>query len=121
MIDILTCTRDARLAVLELKADEDIHLPLQGLDYWARVQWHHQRGEFPQYGYFSGVRLSPQPPLLFLVAPSLRVHPAVDIVLRYFSPEIDCTLVGVDERWRDGVKVIYRKSRSMGAKAVSGA
>ena len=37
MIDVLTCTRDARLAVLELKADEDIHLPLQGLDYWARV------------------------------------------------------------------------------------
>ena len=40
MIDVLTLTRDARLAVVELKADEDIHLPLQGLDYWARVQWH---------------------------------------------------------------------------------
>ncbi len=53
MIDVLTCTRDARLAVLELKADEDMHLPLQGLDYWARVLWHHSRGEFQQYGYFS--------------------------------------------------------------------
>jgi hypothetical protein len=32
MIDVLTLTRDGRLAVVELKADEDIHLPLQGLD-----------------------------------------------------------------------------------------
>ena len=117
MIDVLTCTRDARLAVLELKADEDIHLPLQGLDYWARVLWHHSRGEFQQYGYFPGLQLSPRPPLLFLVAPSLRVHPATDMVLRYFSPAIEWTLVGVDERWRDGVKVIYRKSAARGISA----
>lgn len=110
MIDVLTCTREARLAVLELKADEDIHLPLQGLDYWARVSWHHQRGEFQQFGYFPAMQLSPQPPLLFLVAPSLRVHPAVDTVLRYFPPEIDWTLVGLDERWRQGIRVVFRKS-----------
>ncbi|HSK45535.1 MAG TPA: hypothetical protein VLA83_16790 [Candidatus Binatia bacterium] len=110
MIDVLTCTRDARLAVLELKADEDMHLPLQGLDYWARVLWHHIRGEFQQYGYFPGLQLSPQPPLLLLVAPSLRVHPATDTVLRYFSPAIEWSLIGVDERWREGIRVIYRKS-----------
>ena len=50
MIDVLATTRDRRLAVVELKADEDIHLPLQGLDYWARVLWHHQRGEFQRFG-----------------------------------------------------------------------
>ena len=27
-----------RLAVIELKADEDLHLPLQALDYWIRVR-----------------------------------------------------------------------------------
>jgi hypothetical protein len=110
MIDVLTCTRDARLAVLELKADEDMHLPLQGLDYWARVLWHHSRNEFQQYGYFSGRQLSPRPPLLMLIAPSLRVHPATDTVLRYFSPAIEWSLIGVDERWREVIKVIYRKS-----------
>ena len=115
MIDVLTCTHDARLAVLELKADEDIHLPLQGLDYWARVLWHQQRGEFQQYGYFPGLQLSPHPPRLFLVAPSLRVHPAVDTVLRYFSPEIEWALVGVDERWREGVHVVFRKSCAQAA------
>jgi len=110
MIDVLGCTRSGRLAVLELKADEDIHLPLQGLDYWARVQWHQQRGEFQQYGYFGGMQLSLQPPLLFLVAPSLRVHQAVDTVLRYFSQDIEWTLTGLDERWRDGIRVVFRKT-----------
>jgi hypothetical protein len=115
MIDILTCTRDARLAVVELKADEDIHLPLQGLDYWARVCWHHERGEFQQFGHFPGVQLSPQKPLLLLVAPSLRVHPAVDAVLHYFSPEVEWSLIGVDERWREGIRVVYRKRPVKGA------
>jgi hypothetical protein len=116
MIDVLTCTRDARLAVLELKADEDMHLPLQGLDYWARVHWHHGRSEFQQYGYFPGLQLSPRPPLLMLIAPSLRVHPATDTVLRYFSPAIEWSLVGVDERWREGIRVIYRKSSASAAR-----
>lgn len=117
MIDVLTSTHEGRLAVLELKADEDIHLPLQGLDYWARVLWHHSRGEFQQYGYFAGAQLASQPPLLVLVAPSLRVHPAVDTLLRYFAPAIEWTLVGVDERWRDGIQVIFRKSAGKRAPA----
>ena len=109
MIDVLTLTCEARLAVVELKADEDIHLPLQGLDYWARVQWHHSRGEFLRFGYFGGRELSEDSPLLFLVAPALHVHPATDVILRYISPEIEWAFVGIDERWREGVKVVFRK------------
>ncbi|HXM60357.1 MAG TPA: hypothetical protein VN950_05840 [Terriglobales bacterium] len=109
MIDVLTVTRDGRLAVVELKADEDIHLPLQGLDYWARVAWHHERGEFQHFGYFPGREFSADKPLLFLVAPALHVHPATDTLLHYISPEIDWALLGIDERWRDGVRVVFRK------------
>lgn len=109
MLDVLTATRDGRLAVVELKADEDIHLPLQGLDYWARVEWHHARGEFPRFGYFAGRELSSEKPLLLLVAPALRVHPATDTLLRYISPEIERELIGIDERWREEVKVVFRK------------
>ena len=58
MLDVLTVTHEGRLAVVELKADEDIHLPLQGLDYWSRVEWHHSRGEFPRFGYFADRELS---------------------------------------------------------------
>lgn len=111
MIDVLTCTHDGRLAVLELKADEDIHLPLQGLDYWARVEWHRSRGEFQRFGYFAGRELSAEPALLFLVVPALHVHPATDTLLRYLSPEIDCTVLAIDERWREEVKVVFRKRR----------
>jgi hypothetical protein len=64
MIDVLTVTREGRLAVLELKADEDIHLPLQGIAYWARVAWPHARGEFHKFGYFAGRELAPGAPLL---------------------------------------------------------
>jgi hypothetical protein len=113
MIDVLTTTRDGRLAVVELKADEDIHLPLQGLDYWARVEWHRARGEFPRFGYFTGCELSDEAPLLFLVAPALHVHPATDTLLRYIAPGIEWEFVGIDEHWREGVKVVFRKRAEM--------
>ncbi len=109
MLDVLSCSINGRLAVLELKANEDIHLPLQGLDYWARVRWHQQHGEFTRNGYFAGRELSSAPPLLYLVAPALHLHPKTDVLLRYLSPHIDWALVQVDERWREGVRVVNRK------------
>ena len=112
MIDVLTCTREGRLAVLELKAGEDLHLPLQGLDYWSRVRWHNQRGEFKRFGYFPGRELSPEPPLLYLVAPALHVHPQTDTLLKYLSPQIDWELIAVDEHWRETLKVVFRKRRN---------
>ncbi len=117
MIDVLAATHHGRLAVLELKADEDMHLPLQGLDYWARVHWHHTREEFQRFGYFPGRQLSAEAPLLLLVAPALRIHPTSDRLLRYLSPRIEWELMGVDESWRSGLKVIFRK-HSAAAKTV---
>lgn len=115
MIDVLTITRENRLAVVELKADEDINLPLQGLDYWARVAWHHQRGEFERLGYFSGKQLSEAKPALFLVSPTLHIHPSTDTLLRHVSPEIDWTLLAIDEQWRKRLRVIFRKRPHRGA------
>ncbi|MGZ7030219.1 MAG: hypothetical protein ACXVG9_12910 [Terriglobales bacterium] len=109
MIDILAVTGDARLAVIELKADEDLHLPLQGVDYWSRVLWHQSRGEFAQFGYFPGREISLQKPLLLLVAPALHVHPTTDTILRYLSPEIDWEVLGIDEHWREEIRVVFRK------------
>ena len=124
MLDLLSVTKDGRLAVIELKADEDLHLALQGLDYWVRVRWHHAQnndanapglGEFQRHGYFGGVALSPLPPRLYLVASALRIHPATETVLKHLKPEVEWTLVAIDERWREKVKTVFRK-RSRGLK-----
>jgi hypothetical protein len=109
MLDLLTVTRTGRLAVLELKADDDLHLPFQALDYWVRVRQLHREQAFQKHGYFPGIELSEQPPLLYLVAPSLRIHPSTDTVLRHFSPEIPWELIGLNEDWRKRRKVILRK------------
>src|SRR5689334_2803865 len=118
MIDVLTTTSSGRLAVIELKADEDIHLPLQGLDYWGRVRWHQERGEFQQFGYFldnesKPLSISSSLPMLLLVSPALHVHPAVDTILRYFPPNIDWELIGLDEHWREELHVVFRKRNAM--------
>jgi hypothetical protein len=110
MLDLLAVTRDGRLAVVELKASEDMHLPLQGLDYWLRVRALHAAGEFARTGYFPGVALSPEPPLLYFVVPALRVHSTFDTVLRHVAPEVEWRLLALDERWRQRRAVVFRKA-----------
>jgi hypothetical protein len=115
MLDLLTVTRAGRLAILELKADEDLHFPLQGLDYWIRVHWLQQQrtasgaGELEQNGYFPGTPLLPQSPLMYYIVPALRVHPSMETVLQHLSPSIPWTLVALNEAWRSEPKVIFRK------------
>ena len=121
MLDLLSIADDGRLAVIELKADEDPQLALQGLDYWIRVRWHHMQhpdpatglGEFQRHGYFGGVYLADAPPRLLLIAPALRIHPATEIVLKHLSPRVDWSLIALDERWRKQIKVIWRKHSSV--------
>ncbi len=108
ILDLLAVDRSGRLAILELKASEDIHLPLQGLDYWMRVKWHLDRSEFTERGYFPGIALSKEPPRLVLVAPALGWHPANQVVLEYLDRGIDIERVGIGLRWRRGIEVMFR-------------
>jgi hypothetical protein len=122
MLDLLGVTADGRLAVLELKAHDDLHFALQGLDYWIRVRHHHREtadpntglGEFQRHGYFRGVELSPLPPRLYLVAPALHIHPATETVLRYLSPAVEWNLLALDERWRQQIRVVWRRGGGKG-------
>ena len=111
VMDLLGVTRGGRLCVIELKVSEDPQLLLQGVDYWLRVLWHHTHQDFQRYGYFPGVLLDPRPPLLFLVAPSLRFHAAMDVLLPFLKDEIEVCRVGVSETWRRGLKVVLRQNR----------
>jgi len=118
MLDLLTVDRDGRLVVIEVKADDDMHLPLQGLDYWIRVralnaerkrEGNRETGAFERQGYFAGVEVAPRAPRLLLVAPTLRIHPSNETVLRYLSPEVDWELIAVGEHWRRELQVVFRK------------
>jgi hypothetical protein len=109
VLDLLGVTRAGRLAILELKAGEHIHLPLQAADYWLRVRHHQLRGDFARYGYFRGIVLQAAPPLVYLVAPALRFHPSTDALLRFLSPEIEVIRVGLAENWRRGLRVVMRQ------------
>lgn len=120
MLDLLTLDRNGRLTVIELKADEDLHLPLQALDYWIRVRAlnaDRQRtamsdrplSAFEREGYFAGSEVSELPPRLLLAAPALRIHPANLPVLRYLSPEVDWELIALSEHWRQELNIVFRK------------
>lgn len=108
IIDLLGVDRNGRLAVIEVKADQDIHLPLQALDYWMRVKWHLDRQEFSARGYFPGISLAPTPPRLLLVAPSIEYHPTNETILKYFSAEVPVERVGVGLEWRKELRVMFR-------------
>jgi hypothetical protein len=124
MQDLLTLDRNGRLAVIELKADEDLHLPMQALDYWIRVRAlnaDRQPGvggrslsAFERQGYFGGAEVSELAPRLLLAGPALRIHPANEPVLRYFSPQVEWELLAVGEHWRRELKVVFRKRWSDG-------
>jgi hypothetical protein len=120
LLDLLTLDRNGRLAVIELKADEDLHLPLQALDYWIRVRALNDDRQpsagggrvvsaFERQGYFAGAEVSPLAPRLLLAAPALRIHPANEPVLRYFSPKVEWELIALTEHWRRELRVVFRK------------
>jgi hypothetical protein len=104
LIDLLAISPGGRLAVLELKTSEDIHLPLQALDYWMRVAWHAQRDELSHL--FPGISLQNRAPKLLLIAPALAFHSSTATLLRYFSPEIDVERIGINEDWRKDFRVV---------------
>lgn len=109
VVDLLGVTRRGRLVVIEVKASEDVQTPIQALDYWLRIRRHQFADDFQRCGYFAGVTLSPEPPLVWLVAPALRFHSASEILPRYLLPEIHMTRIGLTENWRRGLKVIFRQ------------
>jgi hypothetical protein len=122
MLDLLALDRAGRLNVIELKASEDLHLPMQALDYWIRVRALNEdrkqgaagrvESAFERAGYFPDAEVSPLAPRLLLIAPALRVHPANQPVLRYLSPQVEWELIGVGEDWRRELKVVSRARRA---------
>jgi hypothetical protein len=109
ILDLLCITRSRRLAILELKATENIDLPLQAADYWSRIRRHQAHGDITRYGYFPGIEVQPVPPIVYIIAPALRFHPTTDSLLRHITPEMEIVRIGLSESWRRGIHVKLRK------------
>jgi hypothetical protein len=105
MIDALTVKRNGRLAVVELKADEDIHL-----DWTIGREWRGtMRGRVPAARVFSRAATingtaTPVSGGAGAACASRDGHPAA---LPISGNRMD--VVGLDGRWRDGIKAVFRK------------
>ncbi len=107
-IDLLALRRDGRLVVIELKVSEAREHVLQGVDYWQRVEAHRLRGHIAKARLFGDQEISNEAPLVYLVAPTLRVHPAFNTLARSIAPDIEIYRFDINEDWRAGVRVMRR-------------
>ena len=107
-IDLLALRQDGRLVVIELKASEDREHVLQGADYWRRVEAHRRRGHIAKAKLFGDKTIKDEPPLVYLVAPTLRVHPSFHTLARCTSTDIELYRFDINEDWRTGIRVMRR-------------
>ena len=108
-IDLLALRQDGRLVVIELKVSEDREHVLQGADYWRRVEAHRRRGHIAKARVFGERTISDEPPLVYLVAPTLRVHPSFQTLAHFISSDIELYRFDINEDWRAGVRVMRRE------------
>jgi hypothetical protein len=108
-IDLLALRHDGRLAVIELKVNEDREHVFQGVDYWRRVEAHRRRGHISTAQLFGDREISDESPLVYLVAPTLRFHPSFATLARTIAPDIEVYRFDINEDWRSGVRVVRRE------------
>ena len=108
-IDLLALRQDGRLVVIELKVSEDREHVLQGSDYWRRVEAHRRRGHIARAKLFGARTIRDEAPLVYLVAPTLRVHPAFQTLAHSISSDIEIYRFDINEDWRKGVRVMRRE------------
>jgi hypothetical protein len=108
-IDLLALRQDGRLVVIELKVSEDREHVLQGADYWRRVEAHRRRGHIAKAKLFGTRAISDESPLVYLVAPTLRVHPSFQTLAHCISSDIEIYRFDINEDWRSGVRVMRRE------------
>src|SRR5262249_16390575 len=107
-IDLLGLRQDGRLVVIELKVFEDREHVFQGVGYWQRVEAHRRRGHITRAKLFGERAIANESPLVYLVAPTLRVHRSFQTLARFVSPEIEIYRFDINEEWRSGVRVMRR-------------
>jgi hypothetical protein len=107
-VDLLALRRDGRLVVIELKVSEDREHVMQGADYWRQVEAHRRQGHITRARLFGDAAILDEPPLVYLVAPTLRFHRSFHMLAKAIDPEIEIYRFDINEDWRAGVRVMRR-------------
>lgn len=107
-LDLLARRHDGRLAVIELKTSEDAALPFQAADYWRRVEAHRRAGHLAVRELFGDAPLADAPPLVYVVAPTLRFARSFPFLASLIHPNIEIYRFDINEDWRGGVRVQRR-------------
>lgn len=108
-IDLLALRHDGRLAVIELKVNEDREHVFQGVDYWRRVEAHRRHSHISTARLFGDREISDESPLVYLVAPTLRFHPSFATLATTIARDIEVYRFDINEDWREGVRVVRRE------------
>ena len=108
-LDLLALRRDGRLVVIELKVSEDVALPVQAADYWRRIATAHRAGLIRRARLFGDAELSPEPPLVYLVAPLLSFHRTLTMLAADINPRISIYRFDLNEDWRTRISVARRE------------
>lgn len=111
IMDVLSLTADGRLCVMEIKAQEDIALLFQALDYWDRVREGLFTGAFLEAGYFRDSSLAAAEPLLFLITPLFRYHRSLQLQASFLRPGLSVHHLEVPLRWRRDWRIVRRTFR----------
>lgn len=108
-IDLFALRHDGRLVLVELKVTADRQLPLQGADYWLRVEALRRQGALARARLFGpAARISDAPPLVYLAAPLLSFHRSFWRLAAMIDPAIELYRYDLNEDWRSGVRVARR-------------
>lgn len=105
-VDLLALRHDGRLVVIELKVSEDREHVFQGADYWRRTELYRRQGHLTRARLFGEATIAAGPPLVYLVAPTLRFHRSFNLLARALTPEIELYRFDINEDWRAGVRVM---------------
>ena len=54
-------------------------------------------------------------PLVYLVSPAFRFHSTTGRMLRYLDPAIRIIQVGINDGWREDIKILFRREHEAGA------
>jgi hypothetical protein len=67
----------------------------------------------PRAKLFGERRIRDESPLVYLVAPTLRVHPSFQTLARCIDSDIEVYRFDINEDWRAGVRVMRRTAREL--------